>query len=244
LGRVLVRRADVEGADLERWPYTVPAVTDLAEQGLTFTRPITFLVGENGSGKSTVVEALAEAYGLDPYGGKAGMKYASSREKSELGQALRLTTTPTGQAMMRGPRKGRRGFFLRAETAMGLLSAVSGVPGYWDANTDEMSHGEGFLTVFGAMFARPGFYVLDEPESALSFSSSLRLVQLFHRLGRSGAQVICATHSPILASTPGASVLEFGANGISEVAWEDLLIVENWKRYLSDPQAYLRHVLE
>lgn len=86
--------------------------------------------------------------------------------------------------MMRGPRKARSGFFLRAETAMGLLSALSGVPGYWSGNTDEMSHGEGFLTAFDAMFARPGFYVLDEPESALSFTSSLRLVELFHRLAR------------------------------------------------------------
>jgi predicted ATPase len=241
---VLVRRAYVENADLDRWPYTVPAVTDLAEQGLTFTRPITFLVGENGSGKSTVAEALAEAYGLDPYGGKAGTKYASSREKSELGEALQLTTTLAGRSMMSGPRKARRGFFLRAETAMGLLSALSNKPGYWVGETDEMSHGEGFLTVFDAMFARPGFYVLDEPESALSFTSSLRLVEVFHRLARSGAQVVCATHSPILASTPGASIFEFSANGISEVAWEDLLIVENWKRYLSDPQAYLRHLLE
>ncbi|GAB3267287.1 AAA family ATPase [Kineosporia babensis] len=241
---MLVRRAYVEGADLDAWPFTVPAVTDLAEQGLTFTKPITFLVGENGSGKSTVVEALAEAFGLDSYGGRAGTKYASSRPVSELGGALKLDATTNGQRMMTGPRKARRGFFLRAETAMGLLARLSGVPGYWDGDTEEMSHGEGFLTAFDAMFARPGFYVLDEPESALSFTSSLRLVELFTRLGRSGAQVVCATHSPILASTPGASILEFGANGISEVAWEDLLIVEHWRRYLDDPQSYLRHLLD
>lgn len=219
-------------------------MSDLAERGLRFTRPVTFLVGENGSGKSTVAEALAEAFGLDSYGGKAGTRYASTRPKSELGQALKLSTSLAGQAMMSGPRKGRSGFFLRAETAMGLLSRLSGVPGYWDENTDEMSHGEGFLTVFDAMFARKGFYVLDEPESALSFSASLRLVALFERLGRSGAQVVCATHSPILASTPGAAIYEFGANGISEVAWEDLMIVEHWRRYLGDPQAYLRHLLD
>ncbi len=246
MGRVLVRRAYLESADLdlEQWPYTIPAVTDLAEQGLAFTRPITFLVGENGSGKSTVVEALAEAYGLDPYGGKAGTKYATSRGKSVLGEALRLKTSLAGQNMMKGPRKSRRGFFLRAETAMGLLAALSDKPGYWSGNTDEMSHGEGFLTAFDAMLARPGFYVLDEPESALSFSSSLRLVERLHRLGRSGAQVVCATHSPVLAATPGATILEFGANGISEVAWEDLLIVEHWRRYLSDPQSVLRHLLD
>lgn len=241
---MLVRRAYVdEKTDLGQWPYTVPAVTDLAEQGLVFSRPITFLVGENGSGKSTVAEGLAEAFGLDPYGGKAGTKYASTRPRSVLGSELKLVTTADGQRMMTGPRKARSGFFLRAETAMGLLSALSGVPGYWSENTDEMSHGEGFLTVLDAMFARPGFYVLDEPESALSFTSSLRLVQLFDQLSRTGAQVVCATHSPILASTPGAAIFEFGADGINEVAWEDLLIVEHWRRYLSDPQSYLRHLL-
>ncbi|MBT0772515.1 AAA family ATPase [Kineosporia sp. J2-2] len=240
---MLVRRAYVENADTERWPYTVPAVTDLAEHGLTFTRPITFLVGENGSGKSTVAEALAEAFGLDSYGGRAGMKYAGTREKSALGSVLKLATTVNGQRMMTGPRRVRSGFFLRAETAMGMMSRFSGVPGYWAGDTDEMSHGEGFLTVLDAMFSRPGFYVLDEPESALSFSSSLRLVELFHRLGRTGAQVVCATHSPVLASTPGASVIEFSATGMHEVAWDDLLIVDHWRRYLRDPGAYLRHLL-
>ncbi|MCE0539318.1 AAA family ATPase [Kineosporia rhizophila] len=219
-------------------------MTDLAEQGLAFTKPITFLVGENGSGKSTVAEALAEAFGLDSYGGKAGTKYASTREKSQLGEMLKLKTSVNGHRMMSGPRKARRGFFLRAETAMNLLSSLSGVPGYWEGSTDEMSHGEGFLTALDAMFTGPGFYVLDEPESALSFTSSLRLVELFTRLGRSGAQVVCATHSPILASTPGATILEFGANGISNVAWEDLLIVDHWRRYLNDPQTYLRHLLD
>ncbi|GLY33640.1 AAA family ATPase [Kineosporia sp. NBRC 101731] len=240
---MLVRRAYVENADPERWPYTIPAVGDLAEHGLTFRKPITFLVGENGSGKSTVAEALAEAFGLDPYGGKAGTKYASSREKSQLGQVLKLTTSLAGQNMMKGPRKERSGFFLRAETAMTMMSTYSDVPGYWSGQTDEMSHGEGFLTVLEAMFARKGFYVLDEPESALSFNSSLRLVELFHRLGRAGAQVVCATHSPILASTPGAAIYEFSANGLTEVAWDDLMVVDHWRRYLNDPQAYLRHLL-
>jgi predicted ATPase len=241
----LVRRAFVEEqVDLDRWPYTVPAVTDLAEQGLAFTKPVTFLVGENGSGKSTVAEALAEAFGLDSYGGKAGTKYASTRPISELGGALKLVTTVDGQRMMSGPRKARSGFFLRAETAMGLLSTLSGVPGYWSENTDEMSHGEGFLTVFAAMFTEPGLYVLDEPEAALSFTSCLRLVALMHQLGERGAQVICATHSPILAATPGADILELGDHGIRRTRWDQLDVVTNWRRYLDNPDLYLRHITD
>ncbi|MFE6869573.1 hypothetical protein ACFVFS_23850 [Kitasatospora sp. NPDC057692] len=83
---------------------------------------------------------------------------------------------------------------------------------------------------------------LDEPEAALSFTSSLRLVPLLAELGRSGAQVACATHSPILASVPGAAVLEVGEDGIAETRRQDLAIVDHWRRYLERPEAYLRHL--
>jgi predicted ATPase len=120
---------------------------------------------------------------------------------------------------------------------------VAGLPGYWSEDTSAMSHGEGFLTVLGAMFQEPGLYVMDEPEAALSFTSCLRLVKLMHDLGRSGAQVVCATHSPILASTPDATILEVGDHGIRPVDWSDLGPVDHWRRYLEAPTAYLRHLL-
>ena len=93
------------------------------------------------------------------------------------------------------------------------------------------------------MFRDPGLYLIDEPEAALSFASCLQLVALMHGLGESGAQVICATHSPILASTPGADIIEVGAFGYRRVAWADLAIVDHWRRYLGDPTAYLLHHL-
>jgi predicted ATPase len=102
--------------------------------------------------------------------------------------------------MAAGPRAKRKGYFLRAETAFGLAETVSGMYGYWPEDLSEYSHGEGFLTIFEAMFRQPGLYLMDEPEAALSFTSCLRLVALMHELGNSGAQVICATHSPILAA--------------------------------------------
>lgn len=105
-----------------------------------------------------------------------------------------------------------------------------------------MSHGEGFLSVFGSMFRDPGFYVMDEPEAALSFTSCLQLVALMHQLGRSGAQVVCATHSPILAATPGAEIIEVGEHGLRRVGWADLELVDHWRRYLEHPSAYLRHI--
>ncbi|MDJ0343262.1 AAA family ATPase [Streptomyces sp. H10-C2] len=220
----------------DQWPWRVPAVAQLLDGGLRFTTPVTFLVGENGSGKSTLVEALAEGFGLDSYGGRAGYKYASGRDRSGLGQRIRFDATRAGRRMLEGPRTRRKGFFLRAETALDALERE-------DVAVHSMSHGEGFLTAFREMFRQPGLYVMDEPEAALSFTSCLHLVGLMHELGSTGAQVICATHSPLLTATPGATILEIGEAGAHAVQWDELAIVDHWRRYLADPNAYLRHII-
>lgn len=246
---LLVERVGVdahrrESGPADAWPFDVPAVRMLTEEGLTLTAPVTFLVGENGSGKSTVVEAIAEGFGLDARGGRAGRKYVNDRPKTPLGEAIRLDYTSAGSRMQTGPRSKKRGFFLRAETAFGLLSFVSGMHGYWEDDVTEMSHGEGFLTVLESMFTEPGLFLMDEPEAALSFSSCLRLVGLMHQLGEIGAQVICATHSPVLAATPGAQIIQLDQHGIQAVNWRDLDLVDHWRRYLDDPGAYLRHIID
>jgi predicted ATPase len=125
-----------------------------------------------------------------------------------------------------------------------MTENLGGVPGYWDEDTSAMSHGEGFVTMIQTMMNAPGFYVMDEPEAALSFSSCLHLVAVLHELARSGAQIVCATHSPVLAATPGADVVEVGVHGFRRVAWEELELVDHWSRFLKSPQAYLRHVID
>ncbi|MFJ6751273.1 MULTISPECIES: AAA family ATPase [unclassified Streptomyces] len=246
---MLIERAYVDlpggaggAGDRDGWPWTVPCVRQLVEEGLEFRAPVTFLVGENGSGKSTLAEALAEGFGLDSYGGSAGYKYASSREASVLGGVLRFDPTRNGRRMLRGPRTRRRGFFLRAETALDALSRERQAQRLSQA-PDDMSHGEGFLMAFRERFSQPGLYVMDEPEAALSFSSCLELVGLMDELGRGGAQVICATHSPLLTALPGAEIVEVGEHGLRRADWAELGLVDHWRRYLTDPQAYLRHVL-
>ena len=231
-------------SDAERWPFDIPCVRALVRDGLDLRCPVTFLVGENGSGKSTLVEAIAEAAGLDARGGRAGRKYGNQREKTPLGQVMRLGLTREGTRMRTGPRTKRKGYFLRTETLFGFAEAVNGLPGYWTEDIAVQSHGEGFLVIFRDMFREPGLYLMDEPEAALSFSSCLRLVALMHELGRSGAQVICATHSPVLAATPGADIIEIGDFGFRRVEWDRLDIVGHWRRYLADPNAYLRHVID
>ena len=241
---VLVEQELISDAERGRWPFTMPCVAAIARDGLALNCPVTFLVGENGSGKSTLVEAIAEAFGLDARGGRAARKYGNNRDKTPLGTVLRLGLTRDGAKMKSGARSRQKGYFLRAETTFGFAEVVSGMPGYWAENLDERSHGEGFLVIFESMFNAPGLYLMDEPEAALSFRSCLRLVALMHQLGESGAQVICATHSPILASLPGADIIEAGERGYRRAAWSDLDLTGHWRRYLANPQVYLRRLLE
>jgi predicted ATPase len=225
-------------AELDRtaWPATVPAVRQVLDAGLELG-PLTVLVGENGSGKSTLVEGIAQAYGLSPEGGSTGARHTTRASESGLWRALRLS---------RGIGASRWGFFLRAETMHGYYSYLEENPGKsTEPVFHEMSHGESFLEVLGDRFNGPGLYVLDEPESALSFSGCLALVGLLHRIAVHGnRQAILATHSPIIAATPGAKILEIGDWGIRESKWADLELVQNWKDFLDDPDTYFRYIID
>lgn len=199
--------------------------------------PATVFVGENGTGKSTLVEALAMAYGLNAEGGSTGARHSSRPSESGLDAHLRL---------VRNAGASRWGFFLRAETMHGFFTYLEDNPGPSDASFHTMSHGESFGELFASSrFSGPGFYVLDEPESALSFSRQLALLGQLHDLAASGeAQVVLSTHSPILAALPGARILELDEDGYTERAWDDLDIVDHYRRFLDDPRRYLRYLLE
>ncbi|MFE9680206.1 AAA family ATPase [Streptomyces sp. NPDC006285] len=228
--------AHVASYDEGEWPWSVPCVRGLLADGMRFTAPVTFVVGENGSGKSTLVEALAEGFGLDPYGGSHDWRYASRRSKSVLGERIRFDAAARGRRML-GSWSARKGFFLRAETAMDALGREGFAP-------ESVSHGEGFLAAFRGKFHQPGLYVLDEPEAALSFGSCLELLGHLDQLAEAGGQVVCATHSPLLTALPGADIVEVGDHGMRRVAWQELALVDHWRRYLADPRSYLRHILD
>ncbi|MCF2527744.1 AAA family ATPase [Yinghuangia soli] len=241
---MFVKRLRLAAGHPGGWPFTLAPIRQLGTgEGVALDRPITFLVGENGSGKSTLVEAIADAAKIGSFGGKAGTKYAPPGEPTLLGEYLDVDLTTAGLRMTSGPRRQRRGFFLRAETLFDLSRQVGGRPGYWSEDLEELSHGEGFLAVFDAMLREPGLYLFDEPEAALSFTSCLRLVGLMLDLADSGSQIVCATHSPILAATPGAEILELGEQGIERTEWRDLALVDHWARFMGRPDAYLRHIV-
>ncbi len=235
-----VRRVEPHAAHAlppDHYPASIPAVAQVLSGGLDLEPGVTFLVGENGSGKSTLVEAVAMAFGLSPEGGSTHSRHSTRSTESSLASALRL---------VRGAGSSKWGFFLRAETMHGWYSYLEDHPlpptGPQDPAFHEMSHGESFLAVLESRFSGTGFFCLDEPEAALSFSSTLGLVAALQRVVARGGQVLCATHSPVLAAMPGARIIEAGPWGLRETAWAELELVDHWRRYLGDPWAYLRHL--
>jgi predicted ATPase len=216
-------------------PFTVP----LIEHGLAleFTTPVTFLVGENGSGKSTVLEALAWATGFGMYGGSRDHQFVEGNEGHELGRALSLAWR----------QRVTDGFFLRAETfhqfSSHLIDLESTFARYGGRSLHEQSHGEAFLSLFENRF-EDGLYILDEPEAALSPQRQLAFMQIVHSLAtQKVAQFIIATHSPMLLCLPGARVLELEDGQVTEVSYRDTEHYRLSRDFLNDPDRYLRHLL-
>ena len=226
--------------DLTRWPFTMPVVAQLiADGGMEIPAGVTILVGENGSGKSTLIEALGAAYPRTGAGSPNLTGPAGSSEDSALGRCLRARTH-----RMASP----AGFFLRAEAMHAYfanIDADSTQRRAWGGELlNQRSHGESFLTVLRHRFTDVGVYFLDEPEAALSFQSCLGLLALLDQMAREGSQVIVATHSPVLASLPDATLLELGDWGMRQASFDDLELVQNWRSYLDEPHRWLRHLLE
>ncbi|MFE6735470.1 AAA family ATPase [Microbacterium sp. NPDC057650] len=232
---VAVRPNDDAPPPSGEWPTSIPAVAQVLRDGIDLDPGVTFLVGENGSGKSTIVEGIAIAYGLSPEGGSRQARHSTRPTESPLSDWLRI---------QRGVGADRWGFFLRAETMHSFYTYLEDNPSpRGDVAFHEMSHGESFLALLDDRFQSPGFYCLDEPEAALSFGSTLSLISVLQRIVDDGGQVLCATHSPVLAALPGARILEVGEWGLREAEWSDLELVRHWRSYLDEPGRYLRHLL-
>jgi predicted ATPase len=240
---VPLRRIEVDRGKVrtESWPFTIPAVRDLVENGFDLAPGLTVFIGENGSGKSTLVEAIAAAWSRHVGAHRRNVSLAAtarpSDEDSNLDRALRLLGTRGG---------GKGGFFLRAEKMDELFTAV-GPEGLWaerfgGVDLHARSHGQAFLQVLKTRVVDPGLYLFDEPEAALSFTSCLGLIALLAQIPSEGSQAIVATHSPLIAATPGATLLEVGEWGMRKVAYEDLALVRSWRDFLSNPERYVKYL--
>ncbi len=231
-------------SDYRHYPFSIPAVRKL--ETLAFHPKVTFFVGDNGSGKSTVLEAVALAAGFNPEGGSRNFNFETRASHSTLHEHLRL---------VKGPVRFRDGFFLRAESYFNLASEIEeldrepapGPPiidGFGGVPLHEMSHGESFLALLENRLRGHGLYIFDEPEAALSPSKQLRMLAIMHRLIRSRSQFIIATHSPILMAYPEAILYSFGPDGIHQVEYEDTEHYQVTRRIIEDRDRYLRLILQ
>lgn len=209
------------------YPFVIPAVRKL---GMLRVHPkVTYFVGENGSGKSTIVEAIAVAMGLNAEGGSQNFRFAThSSESSELWRALRIA---------RAPSRPRSMFFLRAESYFNVATAVDSygvTASYGGRSLHEQSHGESFFSLLDHRFGPGGFYVLDEPEAALSPARQLDALERIKELIDQGSQFVIATHSPILLSLADALLYELDMNGIHETTWDATQTVRTMRAFFEN----------
>ena len=205
-------RPEVE-IDQEAYPFNIPAVRELGN--IDFHPNVTFFVGENGSGKSTVLEGIAVALGFGTEGGTRNVQFKTAESVSPLHDALRLA---------RGVPKPSDGYFLRAESFFNVatyMDEVGYLEGYGNRSLHARSHGESFMAVLLNKLRGNGIYLLDEPEAALSPSRQLAALSAIHQLVEDSSQFVIATHSPILLAYPHAKIIQFDGAGVSEVTYED-----------------------
>lgn len=257
-------RYDGTGSE-EGFPFSVPSIATLSALGLD--TPVTVLVGENGTGKSTFLEALAIAAHLPAVGSSRLAADPTLAAQRSLARRLKLT--------WRG--RTHRGFFLRAEDFFGFqkslararaehetelarieveladsseharslargphLSSIGGIEARYGENPDAASHGEAFLNLFARRLAPGGLFLLDEPEAALSPQSQLGFLAMIRDALGTGAQLLIATHSPILMAIPGATILSFDDPPVRPVRFEALESVALVRDFLQAPERYLR----
>ncbi len=239
---VKLRRDDVP--DLNHYPFNLQAVRSL--ESLRLHPKVTFFVGENGSGKSTLLEAIAVAWGFNAEGGSRNFSFGTRKSHSVLYQYLRLS---------RGIKKPKDGFFLRAESFFNVATEIENLdnepaPGppiisyYGGESLHEQSHGESFLALFMNRFSGNSFFILDEPEAALSPTRQLAMLARLHQLAGKGSQFIIATHSPIVMAYPDAKILAMGEDGVHEVEYEQTEHFLVTRRFLNGREKVLDELFE
>jgi predicted ATPase len=230
----------------EAHPYALPAIRGLSS--IDVHSKVIFLVGENGSGKSTLLEAVAVKWGFNAEGGSRSFGFSTRNSHSDLHKYLKL---------VRSTRQPRDGYFFRAESFFNVATEIEKIDeetktststpiiaSYGGKSLHEQSHGEAFMTLVLDRFHGNGFYLLDEPEAALSPTRQLALLTRIHDLVTDDSQFVIATHSPILLAYPDARILSFEEEGIREVAYEDTEHYTVTRSFLLNHRRMLSTLLE
>ncbi|QTD40313.1 AAA family ATPase [Sporosarcina sp. Te-1] len=226
------------------FPFTLPFVLNLNE--LQLHPNITYIIGENGMGKSTLLEGIAVAYGFNPEGGTLNFNFSSFDSHSPLDQYLRL---------VKGTDRPSNHFFFRAESFYNVATNIEeldrefayGPPiidSYGGVSLHEQSHGESFFAVFRERFSGNGLYILDEPEAALSPLRQISLLARINELVQDGSQFIISTHSPIVMAHPLSKILQITEDGMHETTLEETEHYSIMKQFFDDKDRLLHHLFQ
>lgn len=239
--RLVLKREEIPS--FREHPFNLPMVKQLGD--LSFHPQVTYIIGENGMGKSTLLEAIAIAAGFNPEGGTLNFRFSTYDSHSQLADALRL---------VRGVSKPKDGFFLRAESFYNVASYIEEldregpeprvIDSFGGKSLHEQSHGEAFFSTFIHRFGGKGLYILDEPEAALSPIRQMSMLTRIHDLVNNQSQFIIATHSPIIMAYPNAVIYEITDEGIHETPLEQTGHFRIMKQFFDDKDRYLHHLLK
>ena len=233
-----IKGISIDWDKIDRSSYLRGIESIAGVSNLSFHKPITFFVGENGSGKSTMLEAIAVAYGFNPEGGTKNYSFSTYDSHSELCNAMRL---------IRGYNKPGWGYFLRAESFYNVASAeeaYSREGGRQPEYYHRKSHGESFLAMAQSNFKGNGVYLLDEPEAALSPQRQLTLLLEIVGCAQDNSQFIIVTHSPILLGIPGAEILSFDEGQIHPCVYEETDSYQVTEMFINSREQILKRLLE
>ena len=234
------------GLPADSYLHALPVVQYLkAQERLALDAAVTILVGENGTGKSTLLEAIAVCCGFNPEGGSRNFRFSTNDTHSELHACLRVVRRAYP----------KDGYFLRVESLYNVatnIEELDRMPGFLPPLVDsyggrslhKQSHGESFLSLVQNRLGGNGLYLFDEPEAALSPMRQMTLLAEIDRLVKSGSQLIIATHSPILMAYPGACIYELSEKGIARVDYRDTEHYRMTKQFLDDPERMIRYLLD
>ncbi len=233
--------------DFNHYPLCIPIIKNL--QNIEFPTQVTFLVGENGTGKSTILEAIAAQAGFGPEGGSRNINFKTSAEETYTGsQQLAEYLTLSWRI------KPTNGYFFRAESFFNVANYLDYIErecggnaygAYGGKSLHAQSHGESFLSFFQNRLGTNGFFIFDEPEAALSPQRQLALLSIMNdKCKNSNAQFIIATHSPILLAYPNATIYSCDSGLLTAIAYADTEHYQITKRFLDNPSHYLHHLFE